>query len=201
MPQIRLLLTTVHVHELYLLTNLLTNYTSANLVLACEWDVFNRLQNVKQWASGEQRCTVSTEVQRWRTVLAFRCHSWIHTHLHQPIRWSIDPQFLPMRRRASGVQAMALCLSLVRLAQAGIVSKKMHESSWFWHGGFLPPIVHCVKNLGNTKNEGTQQDDCVVKETCGQSSLLLTCRGCMGNAVILTMHIVQSVWHGIYNIV
>ena len=26
----------------------------------------------------------------------------------------------------------------------GIVSKRLDESSWFWHGGFLPPITRCV---------------------------------------------------------
>ena len=25
-----------------------------------------------------------------------------------------------------------------------IVSERLEESSWFWHGGFLPPVLHCV---------------------------------------------------------
>jgi len=34
----------------------------------------------------------------------------------------------------------------VHLSQAGIVSKQLDESSWFWHGVFLPriPHSHCV---------------------------------------------------------
>jgi len=32
----------------------------------------------------------------------------------------------------------------VRLSQAGIVPKRSDDSSWFWHGGFLPAIPHCV---------------------------------------------------------
>jgi len=37
------------------------------------------------------------------------------------------------------------CVRLsVRLPQAGIVSKRLDESSWFWHVGFLPLIQHCV---------------------------------------------------------
>jgi len=44
---------------------------------------------------------------------------------------------------------LSLCVRLfvrllVRLAQAGVVSKRLDESSWFWHGGFLSPIPHCV---------------------------------------------------------
>ena len=30
------------------------------------------------------------------------------------------------------------------LSQVGVLSKRMNESSWFWHGSFLPPILHCV---------------------------------------------------------
>ena len=38
----------------------------------------------------------------------------------------------------------------VRPSQAGIVSKRLDKSSFFWHGGFLPPIPHCVlKKFGN----------------------------------------------------
>ena len=44
----------------------------------------------------------------------------------------------------------------VRLSQAGIVSKRLDESSWFWHGGFLPPIPHCViRKFGYLQNKGT----------------------------------------------
>jgi len=32
----------------------------------------------------------------------------------------------------------------VRLSQAGIVSKQLDESSWFWLGGFLLSIPLCV---------------------------------------------------------
>jgi len=39
--------------------------------------------------------------------------------------------------------AVVLCPSVRRL-QAGIACKPPDESSWFWHGGFLPPIPHGV---------------------------------------------------------
>ena len=35
----------------------------------------------------------------------------------------------------------------VRPSRAGIVSKRRDESGWFWHGGFLPPIPHCYKEI------------------------------------------------------
>ena len=48
----------------------------------------------------------------------------------------------------SAVFAIAMCLSVrpsVCLSQAGIVSKRLDESScFFWHGGFHPLISHCV---------------------------------------------------------
>ena len=48
------------------------------------------------------------------------------------------------RRCASAVYAVVACPS-VRLSQAGTVSKRLDESSWYppaW--GFLPPIPRCV---------------------------------------------------------
>ena len=31
------------------------------------------------------------------------------------------------------------------LSQVGVLSKRMNESSCFWHMSFLPPVLHCVK--------------------------------------------------------
>jgi len=67
--------------------------------------------------------------------------------------------FYPCYAILARVLAMALCPSVcvcVCLAQVGVLSKRMNESSWFWHGSFLPPVLHCVKrNLGISKNKGT----------------------------------------------
>jgi len=53
--------------------------------------------------------------------------------------------FLPARRYASsGTNNGPVCLT-VCLSQVGVLSKRMNELSWFWHGGFLLPILHCVK--------------------------------------------------------
>jgi len=57
--------------------------------------------------------------------------------------------FLPARRYAiagtsHGPASVCLCLYLC-LLQIGVLSKRLNESSWFWHGIFLPPILHCVK--------------------------------------------------------
>jgi len=56
-----------------------------------------------------------------------------------------------VRRCASAVLAVAVCLSVhpsvcpsVRPSQAGILSKRLDESSWFCHDGFLPSIPHCA---------------------------------------------------------
>ena len=37
---------------------------------------------------------------------------------------------------------VCLCLS-----QVGILSKRLNESDWFWHGLFFPPIQHCCKEI------------------------------------------------------
>jgi len=29
--------------------------------------------------------------------------------------------------------------------QVGVLSKRIKESSWFWHGGFLQPVLHCFE--------------------------------------------------------
>jgi len=43
----------------------------------------------------------------------------------------------------------------VRLSQAGIVVKPLDESSWFWHGGCVPAIPHCiVRKFGYLQNKG-----------------------------------------------
>jgi len=71
---------------------------------------------------------------------------------------------------------LGVCPS-VYLPQAGIVSKRLHRSSWFWHGGFFPPILHCVirkfGQSGTSKIHDTSLwnfvancVDCVVNTTC-----------------------------------
>ena len=54
--------------------------------------------------------------------------------------------FFTAPRHASAVYAVVACPSVrpsIRPSQAGIVSKRLDESSYsFSHGGFLPPIPH-----------------------------------------------------------
>jgi len=62
---------------------------------------------------------------------------------------SLNPKIIfTARRFASAAYDVAVCPSVcpsVRLSQAGIVSKWLDESSWFfWHRGFLPPISYCA---------------------------------------------------------
>ena len=56
-------------------------------------------------------------------------------------RWIDAPD---RERRYAAVECLSVCLSVrpsVRPLQAVIVSKRLQEEpSWFWHGGFLPPI-------------------------------------------------------------
>jgi len=61
----------------------------------------------------------------------------LYMHMHELV------QLVTARRYASAVYAVVACLS-VRLSQAGTVSKRPDKSSWFRHGGFHPPIPHCV---------------------------------------------------------
>ena len=65
------------------------------------------------------------------------------------------PSIFTARCYASAVLAMALRLS-VRPSQVGVLLKRLNESSWFWHGSFRPPVVHCVnRKLGYfQKNKG-----------------------------------------------
>ena len=44
------------------------------------------------------------------------------------------------------ILAMGLCPFVsVRLSQVGVLSKRLNESSWFWHVSILPSVLHCVK--------------------------------------------------------
>ena len=104
-------------------------------------------------------------------------------------------RFMTARRYASAeyavVERPSVCLSVrppVRPSQAGIISKRLDESSWFWHGRFLPCLPY--GNLGISKNWGTSlwnfvsnselseispwKVDRVVNRTRRRSSLLTT---------------------------
>jgi len=51
---------------------------------------------------------------------------------------------------ASAVFAFVVCPSIrlsVCPSEAGIVLKLHNESSWFWRGGFLPPVSHCFQEI------------------------------------------------------
>ena len=54
---------------------------------------------------------------------------------------------------------LSVCLSVcvsVCLSQVGVLTKRMNESSWFWEGNFLPPILHCVlRKFGYLQNKDT----------------------------------------------
>ena len=51
---------------------------------------------------------------------------------------------LPARHYASvdtSCGPVSVCLFL---SQVGVLSSRLNKSSWFWHGSFLRPILHCV---------------------------------------------------------
>ena len=62
------------------------HYMSTDLVLTSEWNYFNGLQDVNQSATGEQRCTVGTQIQRRRMIPALRRHCRVQAHLHRQSR-------------------------------------------------------------------------------------------------------------------
>jgi len=62
------------------------HYMSTDLVLTSEWNYFNGLQDVNQSTTGEQRCTVGTQIQRRRMIPALRRHCRVHAHLHRQSR-------------------------------------------------------------------------------------------------------------------
>jgi len=52
---------------------------------------------------------------------------------------------------------VSVCLSgTVHLSQVGVLSKRMNESSWFWQGSFLWPLLYSViGHSNNSQNKGT----------------------------------------------
>jgi len=60
-----------------------------------------------------------------------------------------------------GILAMGLWLSVcVRLSQVGVLSKRLNESSWFWHVSFLPPVLQC--EFGFLQNKATSLRNSVL---------------------------------------
>jgi len=60
--------------------------------------------------------------------------------------------FHPRDAVLAQVVAMALCLSVclsVCQSEVGVLSKRLNESDWFWHGSFLRPILYtlCYKEV------------------------------------------------------
>ena len=56
------------------------------------------------------------------------------------------------------IYAPGICYRRVSVcpSQVGILSKRLGESSWFWHGGFLPLIPHSdLRKFGCLQNYGT----------------------------------------------
>jgi len=54
------------------------------------------------------------------------------------------------------VFAFVVCPSIrlsVCPSEAGIVLKRLDESSWFWRGGFLPPVSHCFQEISVLSRE------------------------------------------------
>jgi len=55
----------------------------------------------------------------------------------------------------------SICDDRVRVSQSVSVtnpdlSKQQNESSWFWHGSFLRPILHwLIRKFGYLQNKGT----------------------------------------------
>ena len=69
--------------------------------------------------------------------------------------------------------ARYLLSSCVCLSQAGTVSKRLDESSWFWHVGFLPPIPHrVIKKFGYLELSQTQDSNFATasRSCCQQNS-------------------------------
>jgi len=55
--------------------------------------------------------------------------------------------FFIARRYVSAAFAVVMCLSVrpsVRPSQAGMCRNHWTNRAGFWHGGFLPPIPHCL---------------------------------------------------------
>ena len=76
-----------------------------------------------------------------------------HIALHSPdlVVYAIFFFFF-FTRTSTSYGCVCLCPSVsVCLSQVGVLSKRLNESSWFWHGSFLPSILDCVKNRTSSK--------------------------------------------------
>ena len=82
----------------------------------------------------------------------------VHT-MHIPRPCTKQCNFYPRDATLArvGLLAMALCPSgSVCLSKVDVLSKRMKESRWFWHGRFIPPILHCViRKFMYLQNKGT----------------------------------------------
>jgi len=86
---------------------------------------------------------------------------------------------LPARRCARtgtnhGLVSVCLCLS-----QLGVLSKRLNKSSWFCHGSFLPPILHCANRKFGYLQKDTSLWNFVpnsgLRKFCFGISIVKTC--------------------------
>jgi len=90
--------------------------------------------------------------------------------LHVSI-WFSD--FYPRDAMLARVLAMALCLSVCVCRKSVFYRNGWTIWPGFWHGSFLPPILHCVKrNLCYLQNKGTS-----LWNSVPNSGLRKFCRG------------------------
>ena len=59
-------------------------------------------------------------------------------------RKRVQYEFLPRDAMLARYLLLSQLCRSVRPSQVGIRSKRLDESSWFWHGGFFPLVLHCV---------------------------------------------------------
>jgi len=61
-----------------------------------------------------------------------------------------DRQFIPRDAMLVRYMWAYICSSVyvsLLLSQVGVLSKRMNESSWFWHGSFFPYPTLCYKEI------------------------------------------------------
>ena len=91
--------------------------------------------------------TTATRLPTHSSVIVQSCNFKVPagTRFHSPRNWQFYRATLCQRDNCC--RRVSVCLSVspsVRLSQAGVVSKRLDESSWFWQEDFLPPVAHCA---------------------------------------------------------
>jgi len=102
---------------------------------------------MEQWRRLQRRHLATAQSARTNSFRKCTCRC---CEIRRPMREASvqkhvqsSPCFYRAALYASAVYTSWPCVRLC-LSQVWVLSKRMNESNWLWHGSFLRPITHCV---------------------------------------------------------